>query len=863
MVLGGFVASCASPDALTPADCGNGVVEAGEDCEPFAGQVGTCAAPGEANACHFTCAASDACPPSYGCSSDGVCRQSTGAFAEAKSSPFAGEFEATSVADFNGDGVPDVLTAANFDGARIAYGSPAHDGTFPTGTAFAVAYNGQLGVGDFDGDGIADLGIDTEQGIAIMRGATDGTLVSQTSPSFAPPAGSFSNGDLEVPMHPDPTSPFHEMLHVSFFNDHTTLSFDQPNNLFTTLAADPNPITFSGHKFLFTGTGPVNFPVADLDPRPSIGGDEIVVGFFGETVVHVLTAKPVNGIGTGLPATLTAAVDIAGWPGTLQSPVQIADIDGDGRLDLAALVVLPDTTTHVAVALNHGSGAWGVPAVDPEFDQFLNIAGTFANDFNGDFLLANLAGDARADVVAFEGSQIFTRTDSGFQLAGKVPNACVHPALCETVTPDLNRDGIRDVVMNSTTGLAIDYGGSDGVFDQAFVLTPGAPINLRVGDYDGDRVDDVMFVIQDGSADSTMYILYGTTTGVPAAPTKIASWPALQYAEPVLLGPDQTANPEFFTTEDSITDIVVVANPLQATLLLGNAGRTMLSNFGLTLETPAVLGGRFTGSAATDELLTPFQRPTPALHELEVFDFPLDGNYPGDRRVDVDALGVESRFDANACTVYTHGDVDGDGIDEVIALQACDPQRSLGGIGPAAQELLVTPTTGTKSTVAAIQTGLPQEFIKSLHVADVDGDGHLDVLAVFAGDSASCIAKDGSTTDPCEAKNSGVVVMFGDGAGGFATTAVLPSAGAGEPFDVVALNVDADPELELAVVYQQGVYVFDQGARAFTPAAAPILPLSSFEATIAAADLDGNGTTDLVVNDNGSVHVLVAAPVVH
>src|SRR5205814_1374649 len=157
--------------------------------------------------------------------------------------------------------------------------------------------------------------------------------------------------------------------------------------------------------------------------------------------------------------------------------------------------------------------------------------------------------------------------------------------------------------------------------------------------------------------------------------------------EPILLGPDQTANPQFFTTEDAITDVVVMTNPAKraspATLLLGNASRSLVSSLGLLTTSPAVLSGRFTKDAPTDEVFLPQQDTTfrPAFERYTIYDFPVDGDNPTNRIAQVDAFASSVLFDANNCAQFGRGDFDGDGVDDVVAIESCDPSHSLGGNG--------------------------------------------------------------------------------------------------------------------------------------------------------------------------------------
>src|SRR4028119_2046392 len=78
--------ACARLPELAVGACGNGVVEAGEDCDTFASEGLSCRARGELNACRFACSRQgggpeSACPAGWGCGvDDGICRAPSGTF---------------------------------------------------------------------------------------------------------------------------------------------------------------------------------------------------------------------------------------------------------------------------------------------------------------------------------------------------------------------------------------------------------------------------------------------------------------------------------------------------------------------------------------------------------------------------------------------------------------------------------------------------------------------------------------------------------------------------------------------------------------------------------------------------------------
>jgi hypothetical protein len=101
------------------------------------------------------------------------------------------DFGLVSIGDFNGDGIPDLVVTHYFD-----FGTPPTvflgkgDGTFTNGkpTSFTLDYfPTSIVVGDFNGDGIADLAFSDLNGVEIALGNGDGTFnETPASPIIVP-----------------------------------------------------------------------------------------------------------------------------------------------------------------------------------------------------------------------------------------------------------------------------------------------------------------------------------------------------------------------------------------------------------------------------------------------------------------------------------------------------------------------------------------------------------------------------------------------------------------------------------------------------------------------------------------------------
>jgi hypothetical protein len=124
-------------------------------------------------------------------------------------------------------------------------------------------------------------------------------------------------------------------------------------------------------------------------------------------------------------------------------------------------------------------------------------------------------------------------------------------------------------------------------------------------------------------------------------------------------------------------------------------------------------------------------------------------------------------------------------------------------------------------------------------VADLNGDGHLDVLVPNAG-------------------SNNVTVLFGDGLGGFTPAAASPIAVGTTPRDVVVGDIDGDGDIDFLVANSgsNNVSVFrNSGAGVFTPTAGSPIAVGLNDRDIAVADLNGDGRLDFVTA-NASINTL-------
>jgi hypothetical protein len=239
------------------------------------------------------------------------------------------------------------------------------------------------------------------------------------------------------------------------------------------------------------GDGTLEWPT----PSPELGIQPSVVGDFDEDgradIAMEYPAGPGVRIGLGTAeATLLPGATIAtsGFPRT----VAVADLDGDGHLDLAVTM----DSKSLAVILGNGDGSFA-PAID-----LVPPAGA---DFGGNFVAAaDVTGDGILDLVTMISvappSAMPVHVLAGLGAGNFAPpvTTMFDPGLGGATLADLDGDGRADIVFSgkSDGDLRVVLATGAGAFGTPVLVSaaygaihPGPP----VGDVDGDGDLDVVF----------------------------------------------------------------------------------------------------------------------------------------------------------------------------------------------------------------------------------------------------------------------------------------------------------------------------------------------------------------------------------
>ena len=436
-------------------------------------------------------------------------------------------------------------------------------------------------VGDFNGDGIADLA-SAEGDISVSLGNGDGT--------FTPGIGTPANSSVGLLAS----------ITAGDFNGDGKLDLAVTSSIYN----ENDPAASTGSVTVFAGDGgggfaqvftsPINGTVNGTAPFAIVTGDFNGDGNLDLAVVNSSSNTVTILLGHG-DGTFIAAAN----PATANSPTAIAvgDFNGDGKLDLA---VTNSGSNTVTILLSNGDGTF-TAAASPATDK--NPVSVAVGDFNGDGILdlavANQTGND-VTILLGKGDGTFT--------AGSSP-AITGPDT--TAVGDFNGDGVADLAVGGSV-TAILLGNGDGTFS-----TPVASQNPLFGDqwvvaadFNGDGRTDLAYLTPD-SDDGFITIDFSESQSATATANNISISPAGLNLPTHLVETSYPGDTAYNGSISTTTGLVGLAP-----FALSGATNTVISVLQGTSSTTAVtvtpVAG-FTGNVAfTCSLVTMLAGATPA-----------------------------------------------------------------------------------------------------------------------------------------------------------------------------------------------------------------------------------------------------------
>jgi hypothetical protein len=562
-----------------------------------------------------------------------------------------------------------------------------------------------------------------------------------------------------------------------------------------------------------------------------------------------------NGDGTFQPPTSYAS------GGQAASFIQVADFNGDGKLDLA---LANDTSTSgtadsIGILLGNGDGTFQ-SAVSYNSGGYGNafVAGLAIGDFNADGKLDlamadfGTCGGAKTTCPFGSVNVLLGNGDGTFQ---PVVSYGVGPDAAYIAAGDVNGDGKPDLVVANYCGVAASacgdegtvsvlIGNGDGTFQTPIALDTtvgGFAGSLALGDFNRDGKLDVAVANLESlcCTDGSVGVLLGDGDGTYQS---TLSFPTLEWEANTVVAGDFNG--------DGKTDLAVGSNctdgdscPKSAvSILLGNGDGTFqwkeaYSYLGGGFDSPSVVAiGDFNRDGKLDLVATGTNGATGTnVAGVSVLLGNGDGTFQ---------TPVVYSTNGTAASWVGLGDFNGDGKLDLAVANLCSDSSCANG----ALSILLGNGDGT------FQTPITNSSIGELNnvlIGDFNNDGKLDLaMPEFVCTAQSC--------------SFSFIVMLGNGDGTF-QPAVTYDTGGITPLAVTAGDFNGDGKPDLAVLNQctagndctvgiVGVLLGNGDGTFRVPVTyAAIANLDS----VTANDFNGDGKLDLLVSGSNSVGLML------
>jgi hypothetical protein len=540
---------------------------------------------------------------------------------------------------------------------------------------------------------------------------------------------------------------------------------------------------------------PVNYTVGAVPDAVAVG-DLLNNGF-----LDIVTA---NGNGS-------VSVFLSNGDGSFQSPLSfpvgaipkslaVGDVRGNGRLD----IVTANANGTVSVLLGNGNGTFQSPLMTRIGEQLISVAvGHFTMDGKADIVVADL-GDYPFEINGHV-SVLLGNGDGTFQ--SPVP-FFANTAPTTVAVGDVRGNGTQDIVANVNGSVRLLLGNGDGSFQKPVPVNSGGRIvtSVFVGDFTGDGKSDIGTVNfrQDyygGNASFSLLLSNGDGSFQRARIVDAAA-PTVVVAAGDFQGDGRLG--------------LVQANGLNGvSVLLGNGNGTFASTpaYAAVGLPASVAAGDFTGSGKQDLVVTGWLRGATVLFNNGDGTFRNGPALPGG---------------ANGPVVV--GDLTGNGKQDIAVSEVGTINVFLGN--------------GDGTFQAPLSAAVaPNASVTSLLLADVTGDGRLDLVVLYVD-----IAQ----------QRDFMKMLVGNGDGTFQLGEAVPLNTGSASLAVGDFFGDGKQDLVIGSAID-GVVSVLRGNGDGTFQAPIILHAGSDARAVAVGDFAGNGKQDIAIADarTATVHVLL------
>lgn len=424
--------------------------------------------------------------------------------------------DAVAIGDVNGDGHPDLAINNEYTTSTVSIFLGNGNGTFRAARNFDVGYfPSAVALADLNGDGRLDLVVANEgsHSVSLLLGNGNGTFSAARNLA----SGAFPLSVALADMNGDGRT---DLTVVNNRSNSVSLFLGNGNG------------TFQAARNRTTGYSPQSVAVADVNGD---GRRDLEIANTGNGVAPGNTVSILLGNGNG---TFQAAHNFT--TGVFPRSLHVADLNGDGRADLA---VANRNSDSVSVLLGNGNGTFAVAR--------------------------NLAAGSQPGTVAMA---------------------------------DLNGDGHVDLTVSNylSSTVSVLLGNGNGTFlpAQNFATTL-TPASVAIADLNGDGYADLLDVCSDFEGIGKVDIRLGTSRGDFSAPTV-----TVDHAAPTLKSMNRASPTSQTTNATSVTYLVTfseqvtgVNTNVAADFTLLGAGAT-----GASIGTPTTSNGGLTWSIPVTHL---------------------------------------------------------------------------------------------------------------------------------------------------------------------------------------------------------------------------------------------------------------------